>query len=150
MKTKMTTPLIKNSINRPACRLGFLLIALVCLALSPVSQAAPPPGKAPPDGDLGNGNTAEGTGALFSLTTGINNTAMGFDALFSNTTGFNNTATGWKALFSNTTGGYNTATGLNALFRNTTGFDNTAPGYAALFKNTTRGGQPATRFLTPF
>ena len=45
------------------------------MALSRSSRAA--------DGGLPNQNTAEGKGALFSLTTGANNTAVGFDALYS-------------------------------------------------------------------
>src|SRR5260370_35889115 len=69
-----------------------LPLALGCLTLSPRVQAAP-------DGDVGNGNTAEGTRALASLTSaGSNNTAMGFQALFSNTTGTSTTATGFKPL----------------------------------------------------
>jgi len=105
------------------------------------------------DGGLPNQNTAEGTGALSSLTTGANNTAAGFNALHSLATGsestatgslalFNdtsgyNTAYGFSALYSNTTGGFNTATGRNALFSNATGTNNTATGGAALYSNTT-------------
>src|SRR5215831_3732271 len=63
------------------------------------------------DGGYPNGNTAEGTNALFSLTTGQDNTANGFQALFYNTTGDTNTATGGFALYDNTIGRYNTATG---------------------------------------
>ena len=40
------------------------------------------------------------------------NTANGSNALYSNTTGSNNTANGLQALYSNTTGSYNTANGL--------------------------------------
>src|SRR5947209_16127278 len=46
----------------------------------------------PPDGGYPGENTAEGTNALFSLTSGIDNTAIGFDALFADTTGMENTA----------------------------------------------------------
>src|SRR5260370_66542 len=98
MKTKnMTTLHLRNSIGRSPLRLGFLLIPLVlaCFGLSPIAQAA--------DGDLGNGNTAEGTEALLSLTTGIGNTATGFRALNQNTAGSLNSANGDQALFNNTT-----------------------------------------------
>jgi uncharacterized coiled-coil protein SlyX len=95
---------------------------------------------------VGNGNTAEGNGALFSLTTGVDNTAMGFQALFSDTSGFNNTANGYQALNSNTTGVNNTANGSAALSNNTTGGNNTAAGLAALFSNTTGSANTATGF----
>ncbi len=120
---------------------GFLLIALALawFALSPTTRAA--------DGDLGNGNTAEGAGALVSLATGgADNTAMGINALFNNTTGINNTASGAFALSSNTTGHENTANGLEALTSNTTGFQNTATGVEALLSNTTGSGNTANGF----
>jgi hypothetical protein len=82
-----------------------------------------------PDGGYSNQNTAEGTNALNSLSSGSNNTANGFEALFSNTTGGFNTATGFAALFHNTTAINNTADGSNALESNTTGIDNTAVGF---------------------
>jgi len=47
-------------------------------------------------------NTATGSQALMSNTTGIRNTANGFAALTSNTTGERNTATGRGALAINT------------------------------------------------
>ena len=106
-----------------------------------------------PDGGYAGENTAEGTNALFSLSSGIDNTAIGFDALFSNTTGSENTAVGVAALDSNISGslntaiGYetlvrntgdnNTAVGANALLSNTSGHANTATGVNALFNNTT-------------
>ena len=82
-------------------------------------------------------NTAEGTDALFSLTTGTDNTAIGFDALYSNTEGNENTAVGSEALVSNTTGIRNVANGFAALQASTTGVRNTATGRAALARNTT-------------
>src|SRR5437870_13802351 len=94
-----------------------LALALGWLALSPTARAVDPP----PDGGYPNFNTAEGTDALFYLTTGSGNTAIGFDALYNNTTGGDNTANGVEALFSNTTGGGNTAVGAEALSSNTTG-----------------------------
>jgi hypothetical protein len=149
----MTTQSITNSIKRSPCWRAFLLIPLVlaCFALSQTPNAF---GVSPaPDGGYANQNTAEGTGALFSLTTGEYNTALGFFSLRSDTTGsFNtalgagtllantadqNTATGAGALLSNTTGGFNTADGAFALFSNTEGDHNTANGSRALFSNTT-------------
>jgi hypothetical protein len=116
---------------------GFLLIplgvALAWLALSPAARAVDPP----PDGGYPYFNTAEGTDALFSLTTGAYNTAIGYKALYSNTIGGTNTANGVSALSSNTTGADNTANGVNALYYNTTGFSNTANGALALTFNTT-------------
>jgi hypothetical protein len=158
MKTKnMTTSQLRNLVNRSPLRRGFFLIPLVfvCFAFSPRAQA-----KEKPDGDVGLFSTAEGTGALFSLTDGIENTAIGFQALYSNTfgsfntasgayalsdntIGFDNTANGDIALASNTTGGGNTATGFEALLGNKTGGDNTATGSAALISNTTGGGNTA-------
>ena len=138
MKTKnMTTLHSGKSIGRLPLRLGFLLIPLVLawFAFSPSARAA--------DGGRPNHNTAEGEGALFSLTTGANNTAVGFDALFSNTTGFSNTGNGESALASNTTGVANTATGESALASNTTGGGNVADGVGALTSNTTGGGNVA-------
>src|SRR6267142_5136238 len=131
--------------------LPFLIAFLLsCFGLSAKILAVVPA----PDGGYPGNNTAEGTNALFSLTSGIDNTALGFEALFRNTTGnfntaegfgalFNNTsgtqnsATGVNALISNTTGSFNTANGVNTLFRNTTGFQNAATGVQALFSNTT-------------
>jgi hypothetical protein len=122
-----------NSTNHKFNERALLLVALVlaCFALSPRAQA-----REKPDGDLGNNNTAEGTGALFSLTTGSDNTASGSDALFSLTTGSFNTATGSQALFSNTIGAENTANGWKALFSNASGAANTADGALALHNNT--------------
>ena len=132
---KTTTLLTRNSIRRSPLRCGLFLIPLfiVWFGFSPATQAVLPP----PDGGYANNNTAEGTDALFSLTTGADNTAIGFDALYSNTTGDSNTAIGSQALVSNTTGIRNTATGFAALESNTTGERNTADGQNALFSNTT-------------
>jgi len=123
----------------------FFLMALAWLALSSPAQALLPP--PPPDGGYPNFNTAEGDGALFSLTNGLQNTAIGFNALYTNTSGFQNTATGESALFSNTFGGQNTATGSQALSSNTEGNGNTANGASALFSNTTGNGNTANGFF---
>jgi hypothetical protein len=131
--------------------------ALVCFELLPKAQAVSPA----PDGGYAGNNTAEGTNALFSLTSGIDNAGLGFQALFHNTTGNFNTAEGFRALFSttsgalntangtnalsgNTTGNFNTADGVNTLFHNTTGASNTAIGVQALFSNTTAPNNTAT------
>jgi Chaperone of endosialidase len=141
-RSKTTTPLARDSISRSPLRHGLFLIPLVlaAFALSPTAQAQLSP---PPDGGYGGNNTAEGTDALFSLTTGTDNTAIGFDALNSNTTGDSNAATGSGALMSNTTGVRNTANGFAALESNTTGERNTATGRAALVNNTTGNNNTA-------
>src|SRR6266480_5100954 len=118
MKTK-----IRNSIRR----LLLIPLVFVCFALSPRAQAVVPA----PDGGYPGQNTAEGTQALFSLTTGIFNTADGFHALFHETNGSSNVAVGSQALFSDVGGNNNTAVGDHALFLNEggqLGSDNTAIG----------------------
>ena len=132
----MTTLNLKKSMGRSPSRLALLLIPLVftCLALCPMAEAVTPP----PDGGYPNGNTAEGTSALMSLTTGTNNTAIGRAALRANTQGSFNTAIGAGVLDANVTGNNNTATGFNALTNNRNGSANTANGVGAL-KNLTRG-----------
>jgi hypothetical protein len=160
MKTKnMTTLHSRKSIDRSPWRCGFVLIALTLawFAFSPTARAQLP--SPSPDGGYPNGNTAEGDGALFSLTDGGGDTAIGFDALYNNTGGGDNTAigfqalysniggnaiggnsntaTGWSALYSNTTGSENTASGVNALLSNVSGTENTANGAYTLVGNTT-------------
>ncbi len=141
-RLKNPTSLARDSISRSPLRYGLFLIPLVlaAFALSPTAQAQLSP---PPDGGYTGDNTAEGTDALFSLTTGTENTAIGFDALNSNTTGDSNTATGSIALSSNTTGVRNTANGFAALNSNTTGERNTATGRAAMTFNTTGNNNTA-------
>ena len=117
------------------------LIVVLIICLGPLQNA--PAVSPPPDGDYGNGNTAEGDDALFSLTNGSSNTAIGFNALYRNTTGDGNTANGFRALFFNTTGDHNTATGSQALHQNTTGFNNTANGFQALLNNATGSNNTA-------
>jgi hypothetical protein len=113
--------------------------------LNGATGATGPTGPPGPTGvlDLGNGNTAEGSGALAHLTIGSRNTANGTNALFSNLTGINNTASGVNALSKNATGSGNTATGFGALGSNTTAFNNTANGQGALNKNTTGASNTA-------
>jgi Chaperone of endosialidase len=132
------------------------LITLLIASVEPSQNAhAVSP---PPDGGYPGGNTAEGTNALFSLTSGTYNTAVGLASLSNNRTGNSNTAigagalstntasentaTGALALLDNTTGNKNTADGNNALSNNIGGSSNTATGDSALFKNT--GGDANT------
>src|SRR5689334_9354311 len=96
-----------NNWLRCCWRRGIILLALAIgsgwSTLAPSVQAVSPP----PDGGYANGNTAEGTDALYFLTTGSNNTAVGNDALHDNTTGGFNAAVGAVTLLSNTTGSSN-------------------------------------------
>jgi hypothetical protein len=109
--------------------ISLLFTALLsCSPLLSVHAVTPPP-----DGGYPGANTAEGTDALLSLTTGVWNTALGARALNINTNGGGNTAIGFESLFNNGTGGQNTANGSQSLFRNSGSF-NTATGYHALFK----------------
>src|SRR5438309_2356717 len=124
---------ICHSCFRCSVLLLSLVFLLVCFAPCQMALAVSPA----PDGGYAGNNTAEGTSALFSLTSGADNTAIGFQALFRNTSGTYNSGEGFRALFSNTTGVLNTATGVQALNSNTIGAQNTATGVNALFSNTT-------------
>src|SRR5438067_2911538 len=123
-------PWVTGSIRCPPLRrvFPFVPLLLACLALLPIAQAVVPP----PDGGYANGNTAEGTQALLSLTTGSDNTATGFQALYSNTSGGGNNAFGSQALLSNISGTRNLAVGAAALSRLTSGDSNVAVGNVAL------------------
>jgi uncharacterized coiled-coil protein SlyX len=110
----------------------LITIALVCFALVQNTLAVSPA----PDGGYSGANTAEGTDALFSLTSGIANTAVGDNALRQNTTGSWNVALGSGTLASNTTGNFNMAIGTDALTKNTANF-NLAIGFRVGFMNTT-------------
>src|SRR2546430_15135102 len=124
----------KDSPNRCQLRCGFFLLALVLawFTPSPVTEAINPP----PDGGYPNQNTAEGKGALFSLTIGgfdnQDNTAIRFDALFTSTNTFFNTAVGSQALFSPTSPEANTAGGSKGMLCNTTCTFNTPTGHKRL------------------
>jgi len=85
----------------------------------------------------GSYSTATGFHALYYSTTADGNTANGDEALASNTTGSYNGAFGWAALTLNTTGTLNNAVGVSALSSNTSGSQNNATGYASLGSNTT-------------
>ena len=137
----MTTLQLKTLIDYSALRRGwpFFVLALVYITVSQAARAVTPA----PDGGYPNNNTAEGTNALFKLTSGSYNTADGAMALYSLTSGSYNTAIGAGALYSNTTGTSNTANGAAALASNTTGGGNTANGSGALAHNTTGNGNTA-------
>jgi hypothetical protein len=152
----MTTLYLRESIDRSPLRRGLprvqaiwiirgsllITLAFACFALVPAPQAfAVTPA---PDGGYAGNNTAEGTSALFSLTSGVSNTAVGYQALYHTTTGSYNTATGFWALFNNTSGAQNTATGSSALFSNIDGSYNTADGGSALYSNTSGSDNTAT------
>jgi hypothetical protein len=126
----------------------LITLTLLCFGLLPTSRAVSPA----PDGGYPGGNTAEGTSALLSLTSGTFNTAVGFLSLRSDSEGQFNTAVGAGALLANvgrpTTnqGIENTAVGAGALLSNTTASFNTADGAFALFSNTTGSGNTANGF----
>jgi Chaperone of endosialidase len=149
IQLKATTPRRKNL--RPGLFVIPLVLAFVGLAFSPRAQATPPGAlRPPPDGGYFNETTAEGDGALFSLTTGFGNTALGFYALHSETTGSFNTATGRNALRFHITGNHNTATGGAALAINADGEANTATGRAAMGNGTTGSNNTATGWQALF
>jgi hypothetical protein len=122
--------------------LPFAALALACFGALSTAQAVTPP----PDGGYTGWNTAEGSGALFNLTTGAYNTAIGGHALYENTTGSSNTAAGAFSLATNRSGNQNVAVGQGALRYNTTGPDNTAIGSFALNSNIVGGENTAIGF----
>ena len=82
-------------------------------------------------------NTAYGTNALASLTTGFENNAFGYEALKTLTDSGGNSAFGVDALADNTSGDDNVAVGNFTLGINNTGYENTGIGSLALGNNTT-------------
>ena len=135
---KISNSMSLNRCSALRCALIVSLLMLVSLFLPPAVRAVSPP----PDGGYAYNNTAEGTDALFSLTTGVWNSAVGFRALHNNLTGIRNTAMGYQALYNtngptNVSGQDNVGLGANALFSNTTGNSNIAIGSFALYDNTT-------------
>jgi hypothetical protein len=98
----------------------FVALAIFSLGPSPAAWAQ---------------NTAYGTNALISNTTGTDNSAFGANALQQNNSGSGNTAVGLDALFFNSSGYNNTATGAAALEGNGGGIGNTATGVGALANN---------------
>lgn len=100
----------------------------------------------------GDGNSAFGTQALYTNSTGTLNTAVGYQSLYvsngsnntaigegsltANTSGSDNVSVGLRSLYTNTTGGFNTACGRDALRLNLTSSNNTAVGYGAAYSTT--------------
>jgi trimeric autotransporter adhesin len=108
------------------------LFTLVCFGLCQQAQSAtdtPDPG-----GTLPTSNTADGQGALGSLTTGLYNSGFGFLSVLSLSDANFDTGVGAGALLLDN-GGTNTAVGAGALLNNTSGADNNAVGVFALFTN---------------
>ena len=110
---------------------GTVLSALVCFGLCQQVRSAT---DTPDPGSVSSSNTADGQGALGSLTTGLYNSAFGFLSVLSISDASFDTGVGAGALLVDT-GGTNTAVGAAALFSNTTGSDNNAVGAFALFNN---------------
>jgi hypothetical protein len=115
-------------------RRGFLLIPLmlVCFALSPQTQAITQP-NTPDPGAKPVSDTADGSNALLSITSGIHNSGFGFDALLSNSTANFSTAVGSAALLVSNAP-ENVGVGCGALLLNVAP-NNTAVGTFALFNN---------------
>jgi hypothetical protein len=122
--------------NRNIVAVLSALVGFVLCQQMP-AQETPDPGSVG-----GSFNTADGTNALGSVTTGVANSAFGWFSLFSNTDGSFNTALGAGTLLFNVgdqstgEGTRNTAIGTAALLLNVKGSGNTAVGVAALLNNT--------------
>jgi hypothetical protein len=117
---------------------AFLPLSLAMLSgiFLPAANGAGPNNTAYGSGALasdttGNYDSAFGNYALYYNVTGNYNTAMGY-ATLGYTTGTSNTGFGAQALYLNTSGNYNTAVGNFALYTSSTANYNTAVGYAAL------------------
>jgi hypothetical protein len=115
------------------------LSAFVCFGLCPQGQSAT---DTPDPGSLPISNTADGSNALLSISSGIYNSAFGFDALLAISDGSFDTGVGAGALIVDTAG-VNTAVGAGALFSNTVASDNNAFGTFALFNNDITGAGSA-------
>jgi uncharacterized coiled-coil protein SlyX len=123
---------MNRSISIAVRGLVFAVLS-ACLAISPAALAVTPA----PDGGYPNGVTAEGSNALFSLTSGVWDTALGYQTLYNTTTGTSNTAAGVRALFNNINGNNNTAYGVYALYNITSGSHNIGIGELAGLNLTT-------------
>ena len=119
-------------------KITSITIILSCLACLPFAQAISPT----PDGCYPGFTTAEGCGALNSLTTGAGNTGLGWRSLFLNSSASFNTGVGAGALILNN-GDSNTAVGAVALLLNTSGTQNTAVGADAMVFNDTGSNNTA-------
>lgn len=80
----------------------------------------------------GGGNTLVGENAGVNLTTGEENTVYGCEALAAQTTVGSTVAIGFRALSSNTTGTGNTAGGTSAMEASSTSSESTAFGFKAM------------------
>lgn len=102
-----------------------------------------------PSGNLtgtGGANTALGSVALVSNTSGASSTALGYASLNVNTSGNSNVAVGANSLGRNTIGDYNTALGASSLFSNIQGSENVAVGFQSLYYSATSTGNTAVGF----
>lgn len=96
----------------------------------------------------GSGNVSVGQGSMRSNTTGSTNIAVGKDSLRLNTTGNANVAVGYIALYNNIDGADNVAVGYSSLSANTSGSQNVAIGRQALLSNTTGGSNTAIGYVS--
>jgi hypothetical protein len=87
--------------------------------------------------NLGGGNTAVGSFAMYDMNDGSSNTAVGRLALNNSIDGSSNVAVGTNAMASDTSGSWNVAIGLNALFEQINADDNVAIGPRAMHDNLT-------------
>jgi hypothetical protein len=131
----------RRRLRRLARVIGFFSGAVLLGAFMCTGTASAQCG---PTGPISVKNTACGTAALASVTTGKSDSAFGHYTLNLNTKGSYNTATGADALRNNNAGIDNTANGAYALEFNTRGIDNTASGFGALQLNTTGGSNTAS------
>ena len=102
--------------------------------------------------NLRNDNTAVGTDALTSFTSGAKNVAFGNKTLRATTTGEGNSAFGLETLKANTIGSYNTAIGGLSLISATAAKENTAIGYKSMtnatgIRNTAVGFRSLSKVL---
>jgi hypothetical protein len=129
----------ESTVNTLSQIIRRVLLAGASAALAATAQGAQPPDVVPSDS---GSDTAMGSEALSSLTTGYQNTASGAGALQLNQTGYKNTATGYAAL-ANSNGNNNAAFGSGALVLNQNASDNSAFGMDALYNNKTGNGNTA-------
>jgi hypothetical protein len=131
--TRAIALLLMSPIRRSLGRAALLFVSLL-ISFFALCQQVRSATDTPDPGPLPVSNTADGQGALLSLTTGLYNSAFGFDALLANTDASFNTGIGAGALLLNN-GSQNTAVGAGALLSNAGGENNTAVGAFALFNS---------------
>lgn len=161
----LTTTIYDTNATTGAYKLGGTTILAYPFAGTDTASFAVGPNALVSETATARANTAVGSQALQSATTGIANTAVGYSALNSDTTGTWNTAVGFGAMmgtsaapltgsgntavgtsvFQNAQGAaaFNTAVGYSALSNATTGSNSTAVGYEALWAATTASGDTA-------